>query len=113
MTVLALFSGLQFRKGFAKGWKEKHRVVAEPVRSTRGIQNFPVHLFRNDGQRAASPNRGDHADEIRVSVRALEPLHFEKQFGNFLFVAGPGPSVARGKNSRPSTQRRDHQSRTL
>src|SRR5260370_37411807 len=104
MTVLALFPGLQFRKGFAKGWKEKHRVVAEPVRSARLLKNFPVHLFRNDGQRAASPNRGDHADEIRVSVRALEPLHFGKQLGNSLLVAGPGPCVPRGKHSRRSTQ---------
>src|SRR5258708_33911892 len=111
MTVLALFPGLQFRKGFAKWRKEKNRVVAETLRSARGIQNFPVHLFRNGGECATAANRGNHANEIRVSIRGLEPLHFEKQFGNFLFVAVPGPSVARGKNSRRSTQCRPHQSR--
>src|SRR5258705_58008 len=104
MAVLALLLGPQFRKGFAEWRKEKNRVVAEAVRPARLLKNFPVHLFRNDGQRAAAPNRGNHANEIRVSVRALEPLHFEKQFGNFLFVGGTRASIPRRIDARCSTQ---------
>src|ERR1700690_2840698 len=79
MAVFSFFFGAQLGKGLADLRKIKERIVAEAVRTTRGMKNDAFRFSVEGLQSVTVAGSGDHADKPPGTVFVGNIVQFAQQ----------------------------------
>src|SRR6516225_8696108 len=110
VAVFGLLLGGEFCEGLLDLRKEKQGIVAESVKSSRGVQDETFGVSPKRRQRVPVPGDGNHADEPSVAKLFRDIVQLAQQAGIVGFVIGMagvfmGIEFVRGVTCRADSRR--------